>query len=105
MAQILDTTPQPAQNIAPSAVIDATAKLGNNVSIGANAVIESGVELGDNVIIGAGCFVGKNSKIGAGSRLWANVTIYHEIQIGQELPDPVRNSGRRRRLWLCQRSW
>ncbi len=83
MAQILDTTPQPAQNIAPSAVIDATAKLGNNVSIGANAVIESGVELGDNVIIGAGCFVGKNSKIGAGSRLWANVTIYHEIQIGQ----------------------
>lgn len=83
MAQILDTTPQPAQKIAPSAVIDATAKLGNNVSIGANAVIESGVELGDNVIIGAGCFVGKNSKIGAGSRLWANVTIYHEIQIGQ----------------------
>ena len=83
MAQILDTTPQPAQNIAPSAVIDATAKLGNNVSIGANAVIESGVELGDNVIIGAGCFVGKNSRIGAGSRLWANVTIYHEIQIGQ----------------------
>ena len=71
MAQILDTTPQPAQNIAPSAVIDATAKLGNNVSIG------------DNVIIGAGCFVGKNSRIGAGSRLWANVTIYHEIQIGQ----------------------
>ena len=64
MAQILDTTPQPAQNIAPSAVIDATAKLGNNVSIGANAVIESGVELGDNVIIGAGCFVGKNSRIG-----------------------------------------
>lgn len=83
MAQILDTTPKPAQNIAPSAVIDETAKLGNNVSIGANAVIESGVELGDNVIIGAGCFVGKNSKIGAGSRLWANVTIYHEIQIGQ----------------------
>ncbi|MDW2744284.1 UDP-3-O-(3-hydroxymyristoyl)glucosamine N-acyltransferase [Atlantibacter subterraneus] len=84
MAQILDTTPQPAQNIAPSAVIDASAKLGNNVSVGANAVIESGVELGDNVIIGAGCFVGKNSRIGAGSRLWANVTIYHEIQIGEQ---------------------
>ncbi len=83
MAQILDTTPQPAQNIAPSAVIDATATLGSNVSVGANAVIESGVQLGDNVVIGAGCFVGKNSKIGAGSRLWANVTIYHDIQIGE----------------------
>ncbi|MCS3434498.1 UDP-3-O-(3-hydroxymyristoyl)glucosamine N-acyltransferase [Klebsiella sp. BIGb0407] len=84
MAQILDTTPQPASNIAPSAVIDASAVLGKNVSIGANAVIESGVELGDNVVIGAGCFVGKKTKIGSGSRLWANVSIYHEIEIGSD---------------------
>ncbi len=83
MAQLLDTTPQPATHIAPSAVIDATAKLGSNVSVGANAVIESGVELGDNVVIGAGCFVGKNTRIGAGTRLWANVTVYHEIEIGK----------------------
>ncbi len=39
--------------------------------------------LGDNVVIGAGCFVGKNTKIGAGSRLWANVTVYHEVEIGE----------------------
>lgn len=84
MAQILDTTPQPASNIAPSAVIDASAMLGKNVSIGANAVIESGVELGDNVVIGAGCFVGKKTKIGSGSRLWANVSIYHETEIGSD---------------------
>lgn len=84
MAQILDSTPQPAQNIAPGAVIDASATLGNNVAIGANAVIESGVVLGDNVVIGPGCFVGKNTKIGAGSRLWANVSLYHEIQIGEQ---------------------
>jgi UDP-3-O-[3-hydroxymyristoyl] glucosamine N-acyltransferase len=83
MAQILDSTPQPAKDIAPSAVIDVSAKLGQYVSIGANAVIESGVELGDNVVIGAGCFVGKNTRIGAGTRLWANVSIYHEIQIGE----------------------
>ncbi|MDU4094915.1 MAG: UDP-3-O-(3-hydroxymyristoyl)glucosamine N-acyltransferase, partial [Pantoea sp.] len=84
MAQLLDTTPQPAQNIAPSAVIDASATLGNHVSVGANAVIESGVVLGDNVVIGAGCFVGKNTHIGAGTRLWANVSIYHEIRIGEQ---------------------
>ncbi|MGE9553477.1 UDP-3-O-(3-hydroxymyristoyl)glucosamine N-acyltransferase [Erwinia amylovora] len=83
MAQILDSTPQPAKDIAPGAVIDASAKLGQNVSVGANAVIESGVELGDNVVIGAGCFVGKNTRIGAGTRLWANVSIYHEVQIGE----------------------
>lgn len=66
MAQILDTTPQPAQNIAASAAIDPTAQLGNNVSVGANAVIESGVVLGDNVVIGPGCFVGKIRKLAQG---------------------------------------
>ncbi|CNK50805.1 UDP-3-O-[3-hydroxymyristoyl] glucosamine N-acyltransferase [Yersinia mollaretii] len=83
MAQIMDTTPQPAQDIAPSAVISSQAMLGENVSVGANAVIESGVVLGDNVVIGAGCFIGKNTHIGAGSRLWANVSVYHEVVIGQ----------------------
>ncbi len=83
MAQIMDITPQPAQDIAPSAVISPQATLGENISIGANAVIESGVVLGDNVVIGAGCFIGKNTHIGAGSRLWANVSVYHEVVIGQ----------------------
>lgn len=83
MAQLLDTTPMPATDIAPSAVIDPSAKLGQNVSIGANAVIESGVELGDNAVIGAGCFIGKNARLGAGTRLWANVTVYHEVVIGE----------------------
>ncbi|PKH22806.1 UDP-3-O-(3-hydroxymyristoyl)glucosamine N-acyltransferase [Enterobacterales bacterium CwR94] len=83
MAQILDTTPQPAEDIAPSAVIDPSVKRGHQVSIGANAVIEAGVELGDNVVIGPGCFVGKRTRIGAGTRLWANVTIYHDISIGE----------------------
>ncbi|KGD70485.1 UDP-3-O-(3-hydroxymyristoyl) glucosamine N-acyltransferase [Tatumella morbirosei] len=84
MAQILDTTPSPAENIAPGAVISPAAKLGANVSIGANAVIESGVELGDNVVIGAGCFIGKNTRIGAGTKLWANVSVYHEVLIGEQ---------------------
>ncbi|MFZ1873319.1 MAG: UDP-3-O-(3-hydroxymyristoyl)glucosamine N-acyltransferase [Chania sp.] len=83
MAQLMDTTPAPAVDIAPSAVISPEARLGQNVAIGANAVIESGAELGDNVVIGPGCFIGKHARIGAGTRLWANVTIYHEVEIGQ----------------------
>lgn len=84
MAQILDTTPSPAEDIHRTAVIAVDAKVGENVAIGANAVIESGVVLGDNVVIGAGCFVGKNTRIGAGSRLWANVSVYHNIEIGEK---------------------
>ncbi len=84
VAQALDTTPSPAENIAPSAVIAADAKLGDKVSIGANAVIESGVELGDNVVIGAGCFIGKNAKIGANTKLWSNVSVYHQVSLGSD---------------------
>ncbi|MWN05061.1 UDP-3-O-(3-hydroxymyristoyl)glucosamine N-acyltransferase [Gilliamella sp. Pas-s95] len=83
LAQILDTTPTPAKDIAPTAVIDSTAQLGCNISIGANAVIESGVVLGDNCVIGAGCFIGKNTTIGAGTKLWANISIYHNCIIGE----------------------
>lgn len=84
VAQALDTTPAPAESIAPSAVIAGDAVLGENVSIGANAVIESGVELGDNVVIGAGCFIGKNAKIGSNTKLWSNVSIYHEVSLGSD---------------------
>lgn len=83
LAQILDTTPLPAKDIADSAVIDPTVKLGNNIAIGANAVIESGVVLGDNCIIGAGCFIGKDTIIGAGTKLWSNISIYHNCVVGE----------------------
>ncbi|MDC9595622.1 UDP-3-O-(3-hydroxymyristoyl)glucosamine N-acyltransferase [Xenorhabdus anantnagensis] len=83
MAQIMDTTPKPAQDIHPSAVISSEVVLGKNVAIGANAVIESGVVLGDHAIVGAGCFIGKNARIGAGTRLWANVSVYHNVEIGK----------------------
>ena len=84
VAQALDTTPSPANEIAASAVVSADVKLGSNVSIGANAVIESGVELGDNAMIGAGCFIGKNAKIGANTKLWSNVSIYHDVELGRD---------------------
>ena len=84
LAQYMDSTPKAASQIHPSAVISSDAKLGHNVSVGANAVIESGVVLGDDVVIGAGCFVGKGSRIGARTQLWANVSIYHGVQLGED---------------------
>ncbi|PSW06982.1 UDP-3-O-(3-hydroxymyristoyl)glucosamine N-acyltransferase [Photobacterium rosenbergii] len=84
VAQLLDTTPAAASDIAPSAYVDPTAQLGENVSIGHNAVIEAGAQIGDNAQIGAGCFIGKNAQIGAGTKLWANVTIYHSVVLGEQ---------------------
>ncbi|QRG83580.1 UDP-3-O-(3-hydroxymyristoyl)glucosamine N-acyltransferase [Vibrio diabolicus] len=84
VVQAMDTTPKPADDIAPSAVIAVDVKMGENVTVGANAVIETGVELGDNVSVGAGCFIGKNAKLGNNTKLWANVTIYHEVSLGDD---------------------
>lgn len=83
VAQLLDTTPRAAESIHPSAVIDASATLGEGVAIGANAVIGANVILGENVQIGAGCVIGQNVIIGSNSMLWANVTIYHDVHLGQ----------------------
>ncbi|SNC58318.1 UDP-3-O-(3-hydroxymyristoyl)glucosamine N-acyltransferase [Sodalis endosymbiont of Henestaris halophilus] len=82
MAQLMNTTPKPAENINTGAIIASDATLGQRVAVGANTVVESKVVLENDVIIGPGCFIGKNTHIGAGTCLWANVTVYHDIVIG-----------------------
>ena len=83
VAQALDSTPSMASNgIHPSAVVADDASVGDNVCIGANCVIESGVVLADDVVIGAGSVIGQKAKLGRGTRLWANVTIYHGVELG-----------------------
>ncbi|MGB0893480.1 MAG: UDP-3-O-(3-hydroxymyristoyl)glucosamine N-acyltransferase [Parashewanella sp.] len=84
VAQWLDTTPRAADGIHPSAQIDPSARLGEGVTIGANAVIGAGVILGDYVDIGPGTVIGQDSILGSKTRLWANVTIYHDVQLGVE---------------------
>lgn len=76
-------TPHPIKTIASGAVISPDAILGARIGIGSNVIIESGVILGDDVSIGPGSFIGKNTKIGMGTCLFANVTVYHEVEIGQ----------------------
>ncbi|MFA3789516.1 UDP-3-O-(3-hydroxymyristoyl)glucosamine N-acyltransferase [Aliiglaciecola sp. SL4] len=83
IAQALDSTPDAASGIHPSAVIADDVIMGDNVSVGAQAVIETGVVLGDNVQIGAGSFVGKNCRLGSQTKIWANVTLYHNTIMGE----------------------
>lgn len=83
VAQLLDTTPQQIIGIHPSAVIDATAKVQSECAIGANVVIEAGAVIEENVQIAAGCVIGENCRVQRGSRLFANVTLYHNVTVGQ----------------------
>lgn len=86
IARLMSTTvvSEPINKIITSGVVIAPdVQLGQRVGIGANTVIESGVILGNDVLIGSGSFVGKSTKIGVGTRLFSNVTICHEVEIGE----------------------
>lgn len=84
-AQLLDSTPVQDKGIAQSAVVHATARLGENVSIGEGAVISANAIISDNAIVGPNCFVGEQAVLGAGVNLRANVTIYHRVELAQDV--------------------
>ena len=73
------------QGIHPSAYVDPTARLGQNVSVGPCAIIEPDVEIGDGSIIGGGCSVGHHTKIGTEARLQANVTLGDHTELGNRV--------------------
>lgn len=69
--------------IHPSAVIDASAVVGEGVSIGPLAVVESGAVIGAGAVIGPHSVVGRGAHIGADTRLAAHVTIGFDCHIGE----------------------
>ena len=102
-AQAFYPEPPPEPGIAPSAVIDPTARLGPGCAVEPNAVIGAHAEIGRaclvgaNAVIGRGCIVGDESRIGANASLshcivGRRVRIYPGVRIGQDgfgfAPDP-----------------
>jgi UDP-3-O-[3-hydroxymyristoyl] glucosamine N-acyltransferase len=93
----------PQQGIAPSAVIDPTARLGEGCAVDAHAVIGPRVEIGRrchigaNSVIGAACVLGDDVRVGANvsishSIIGARVRLYPGVRLGQDgfgfAPDP-----------------
>ncbi len=70
-----------ASEIHPSAVIDKTAKLGNDVVIGPFTLVDAGAEIGDGTVLDAHVVVGKNVKLGKNNRLFANCVIGRPPQV------------------------
>ncbi|AFZ04432.1 UDP-3-O-(3-hydroxymyristoyl)glucosamine N-acyltransferase [Calothrix sp. PCC 6303] len=73
---------QPLPGIHPTAVIHPTAKVGNNVYIGAHAVIEERVEIGDGACIHANVVIYPDVQIGDSTILHANCSIHERTRIG-----------------------
>ncbi len=79
------TEPRTEVGIHPTAVIDPSAKLGQNVSIGPNVVISHDVLIGDNTKIMANAYIGGGAKIGNGCFFHANVNIGDRVSVGNNV--------------------
>lgn len=66
-----------------SAVIDPSARLGEDVDIGPNVVIEEGARVGTRVRIRAGAFIGAGVTIGDDCDIGPNVSVLQDCKIGR----------------------
>lgn len=79
----------PPKKYAPG--VDASAIIGNDVSIAAGAyvgpmaIIEDKVTIGEGVQVRAGAFIGEGSEIGTETILYPNVTICKGVKIGKRV--------------------
>lgn len=65
--------------------VSSSAKLGDNIYLGAFAYIGNNVVIGDNVKIYPHCYIGDNVKIGDNTTLFAGCKIYSETLIGSHV--------------------
>lgn len=75
---------RPPVGIHPSAVIDSSAQIGENVSIGAHVVIQPGAIIGHDVCIHPNVVVYPEAQIGDRTILHANCVIHERAQIGAD---------------------
>lgn len=73
---------QPLAGIHPSAQISATARLGDDVAVGALAIIGEDVEIGAGSTVGAGSIVERGVRIGTHCLLHSRVTLEQDVDIG-----------------------
>lgn len=82
LTQMLDTGQGFAAGIHPSAVIDPTAVLGRDVSVGPLCVIMAGARIGAGSVIGPHCMIGVDVVIGKQAFLREMVSIGARVTIG-----------------------
>jgi UDP-N-acetylglucosamine acyltransferase len=62
-------------SIHPTAVVDASARIGAGVEIGAYCIVGADVEIGDGTVVGPHCTLGGPTRIGRGNRFHGHAAI------------------------------
>ncbi|GAA3940385.1 UDP-3-O-(3-hydroxymyristoyl)glucosamine N-acyltransferase [Litoribacillus peritrichatus] len=85
LSHLFDPAPKRAPQVHSTAVIAESATLGQNVIIGPYVVIDEDAVIGDDTELMAHVTIGAGSKLGANCRLFPRVTVYHGVEMGDQV--------------------
>ncbi len=89
VAQVLECIapplPVPDLGVHPTAVVDPTASLGQEVRIGPHVVIQAHASIGDRCILMANVFIGAATTIGEDCLFWPSVTVRERCRLGRRV--------------------
>ncbi len=77
--------PRPAPGAHFSAVIDSSAAVAPDASVGPFCVIEAGAEIGPGAVLDAQVFIGREARVGAGCRLMPRVVLSSYCELGERV--------------------
>ncbi len=84
-ARVLVPSPVTPAGIHPSAIVAASAILGEGVRVGPHVAIEENVTVGDGTAIEAGGFLGAGVEVGRDCLLYPRVTLYPGARLGDRV--------------------
>ena len=88
--RVLYKDSDPSTSVHPTAVVDLSAVLGTDISIGPMARVEAGARIGDRTVIGASAHIARDAFVGSECQIHPSVCIYSNVHIGNRV---VINSG------------
>ncbi len=79
------TPPRVNEGVHPTAVVDPSATLGENVQVGPNVVISHDAVIGDNTKILANSYIGGGAKLGKNCLIHPGVNIGDRVEVGNDV--------------------
>lgn len=77
------TAPKPG--IHPTAVVEETAKIGNNCYIGPSCYVGENAKIGDDTFVYANCYIGADAKVGNNTTLKPGVKVMENSLVGNNV--------------------
>ena len=85
LSAFLNPLPEFAPGIHPGTVIEPGALVSPEAHIGADVWVGEGARIGAHSVVMAGCRIGAHATLGEQTRLYPNVSVYHDCMLGDHV--------------------